>query len=44
MRLVTFQTKAGTIHIGALRADDHEIVRFIEIQVAHAARPSLIRF
>jgi tRNA (5-methylaminomethyl-2-thiouridylate)-methyltransferase len=26
MRLVTFQTKAGTIHIGALRADDHEIV------------------
>lgn len=26
MRLVTFQTKAGSIHIGALRADDHEIV------------------
>ena len=26
MRLVTFQTQAGTIHIGALRADDHEIV------------------
>lgn len=26
MRLVTFETKAGTIHIGALRADDHEIV------------------
>jgi len=23
---VTFETKAGTIHIGALRADDHEIV------------------
>lgn len=26
MRLVTFQTKTGSIHIGALRADDHEIV------------------